>query len=87
MCGYSAGVAALTLKPLTETQLPTPRAVNPKFQNAEPCTCTLNVLFFFFPLVAGPRRSVRLKLRDGRVCEPQIRALNRERERSVLTTY
>jgi len=30
--------------------------------------------FFFFTLVTGPRRSVRLKLRDTTVYEPQIRA-------------
>ena len=32
------------------------------------------VFFFFFTLVTCPRRSLRLKLRDTRVCEPQIRA-------------
>jgi len=30
--------------------------------------------FFFFTLVAGPRRSLSLKLGDTRVYEPQIRA-------------
>jgi len=30
--------------------------------------------FFFFTLVAGPRRSLSLKLSDTRVYEPQIRA-------------
>jgi len=30
--------------------------------------------FFFFTLVAGPRRSLSLKLNDKRVYEPQIRA-------------
>ena len=30
--------------------------------------------FFFFTLVTGPRRSLRLKLSDTRVYEPQIRA-------------
>ena len=29
---------------------------------------------FFFTLATGPRRSLSLKLRDARVCEPQIRA-------------
>ena len=29
--------------------------------------------FFFFTLVTGPRRSLRLKLSDTRVNEPQIR--------------
>jgi len=33
------------------------------------------VLFFFFTLVTGPRRSLRLKLGDTRVYEPQIRDL------------
>jgi len=32
-------------------------------------------LFFFFTRVTGPRRSMRLKLCDTRVYEPQIRAL------------
>ena len=32
------------------------------------------VLFFFFTLVAGSRRSLSLKLSDTRVYEPQIRA-------------
>ena len=32
------------------------------------------VLFFFFSLVTGPRRSLRLKMSDTRVYEPQIRA-------------
>jgi len=41
--------------------------------------CFLNadsdvVFFFFFTLVAGPRRSLSLKLNDTRVYEPQIRA-------------
>ena len=31
------------------------------------------VFFFFFTLVAGPRRSLSLKLSDARVYEPQIR--------------
>ena len=31
-------------------------------------------LFFFFTLVTGPRRSLRLKLSDTKVYEPQIRA-------------
>ena len=31
------------------------------------------LLFFFFTLVTGPRRSLSLKLSDTRVCEPQIR--------------
>jgi len=30
------------------------------------------LLFFFFTLVTGPRRSLSLKLSDTRVCEPQI---------------
>ena len=30
--------------------------------------------FFLFTLVTGPRRSLRLKLSDARVYEPQIRA-------------
>jgi len=30
--------------------------------------------FFFFTLVTGPRRSLRLKLSDTRVYEPQTRA-------------
>ena len=33
------------------------------------------LLFFFFTLVTGPRRSLNLKLSDARVYEPQIRAL------------
>ena len=32
------------------------------------------LLYFFFTLVAGPRRSLSLKLSDKRVYEPQIRA-------------
>ena len=32
------------------------------------------VIFFFFTLVTGPRRSLSLKLSDTRVYEPQIRA-------------
>ena len=32
------------------------------------------ILFFFFTLVAGPRRSLSLKLSDTKVYEPQIRA-------------
>jgi len=32
------------------------------------------LLLFFFTLVTGPRRSLRLKLSDTRVYEPQIRA-------------
>ena len=32
------------------------------------------LLFLFFSLIAGPRRSLRLKLSDTRVYEPQIRA-------------
>jgi len=31
-------------------------------------------IFFFFTLVTGPRRSLRLTLSDTRVYEPQIRA-------------
>ena len=34
----------------------------------------LGFLLFFFTLVTGPRRSLRLKLSDARVYEPQIRA-------------
>jgi len=32
------------------------------------------ILYFFFTLVTGPRRSLSLELRDTRVYEPQIRA-------------
>ena len=32
------------------------------------------MIFFFFTLVTGPRRSLSLKLSDTRVYEPQIRA-------------
>ena len=32
------------------------------------------LLFFFFTLVTGPRRSLSLKLSDTRVYEPYIRA-------------
>jgi len=32
------------------------------------------LLFFFFTLVTGPKRSLSLKLSDTRVCGPQIRA-------------
>ena len=32
------------------------------------------LLFFFFTLVTGPRRSLSLKLSDTKVYEPQIRA-------------
>jgi len=35
---------------------------------------TKEVIFFFFTLVTGPRRSLSLKLSDTRVYEPQIRA-------------
>jgi len=38
-------------------------------RQAGPC-----FFFFFFTLVTGPRRSLRLKLSDTRVYEPQIRA-------------
>ena len=43
---------------------------------AAPCTrgCRSSTPFFFFTLVTGPRRSLRLKLSDTRVYEPQIRA-------------
>ena len=34
----------------------------------------LAILFFFFTLVIGPRRSLSLKLIDTRVYEPQMRA-------------
>jgi len=34
----------------------------------------INLFFFFFTLVTGPRRSLSLKMSDTRVCEPQIRA-------------
>jgi len=33
-----------------------------------------SVVFFFFTLGTGPRRSLSLKLSDARVYEPQIRA-------------
>ena len=36
--------------------------------------------FFFFTLVTGPGRSLRLKLSDTRVYEPQIRARNQVEE-------
>jgi len=35
---------------------------------------TPSFFFFFFTLVTGPRRSLRLKLSDTRVYEPQTRA-------------
>jgi len=38
------------------------------------------LLFFFFTLVTGPRRSLRLKLSDTRVYEPQKRATSVEEE-------
>ena len=47
----------LHLKPSTPPRAPTAPATNP----------------FFFTLVTGPRRSLRLKLRDTRIYEPQIR--------------
>jgi len=34
-------------------------------------------LFFFFPLVTGPSRSLSLKLSDTRVYEPQMRAFGK----------
>ena len=36
--------------------------------------CWTLLLFFFFTLVTGPRRSLSLKLSGARVYEPQIRA-------------
>jgi len=41
-----------------------------RVESPEPST----FFFFLFTLVAGPRRSLNLKLSDARVCEPQIRA-------------
>ena len=40
----------------------------------EDCPRDLALLFFFFTLVTGPRRSLSLKLSDTRVYEPQMRA-------------
>jgi len=37
-------------------------------------TCVRTSYSFFFTLATGPRRSLRLKLSDTRVYEPQIRA-------------
>jgi len=42
--------------------------------SAKEAAGSVQVFFFFFTLVTGPRRSVRLTLSDTRVYEPQIRA-------------
>jgi len=39
-----------------------------------PLSLHTRVVFFFFTLVTGPRRSLSLKLSDTKVYEPQIRA-------------
>ena len=51
-----------------------PYSINFLHWGAEKVPLSPKLVFFFFALVTGPRRSLSLKLGDTRVNEPQIRA-------------
>ena len=53
---------------------PVTRVKKQKRRRAEPTSYPPSSLLFFFTLVSGPRRSLRLKLSDTRVYAPRIRA-------------
>jgi len=59
-------------QPPTWTLSPAPFAPALRLSWCRPQACSF--FFFFFTLVTGPRRFLRLKLSDTRVYEPQIRA-------------
>ena len=65
---------AVTQNPQPLSRKHTPRYTNGSTRSVSGDPPAPVFFSLFLTLVSGPRRSLRLKLNDARVCEPQIRA-------------
>ena len=88
MCGADAGCLAINCQSLS---MRGPGLLEPTTTSTlwHPSTGGA-LLFLFFTLVTGPRRSLRLKLSDTRVYEPQIRArlgTTAQEEQTIFTSF